>query len=101
MRLTATGSSPASPRPTAPRRRQSPDRRSNPLWRSVAPPATLALLACAYSAGCDPRDRLALINPPFIPIGAPVRWSLVAPSLDLFTENGLAAHPLDQLRSRR
>lgn len=67
----------------------------------VAPPATLALLACAYSAGCDPRDRLALINPPFIPIGAPVRWSLVAPSLDLFTENGLAAHPLDQLRSRR
>jgi len=67
----------------------------------VAPPATLALLACASSAGCDPRDRLALINPPFIPIGAPVRWSLVAPSLDLFTENGLAAHPLDQLRSRR
>jgi hypothetical protein len=66
----------------------------------VAPPATLAPLACAFSAGCDPRDRLALINPPFIPIGAPVRWSLVAPSLDLFTENGLAAHPLDQLRSR-
>ena len=67
----------------------------------VAPPATLALLACASSAGCDPRDRLALINPPFIPIGAPVRWSLVARSLDLFTENGLAAHPFDQLRSRR
>jgi len=67
----------------------------------VAPPATLALLACAFSTGCDPRDRLALINPPFIPVGAPVRWSLVAPSLDLFTENGLAAHPLDQLRSRR
>jgi len=67
----------------------------------VAPPATLALLACAFSAGCDPRDRLALINPPFIPVGAPVRWSLVAPSLDLFTENALAAHPLDQLRSRR
>jgi len=67
----------------------------------VAPPATLALLACASSAGCDPRDRLALINPPFIPIGTPVRWSLVAPSLNLFTENGLAAHPLDQLRSHR
>jgi len=66
----------------------------------VAPSATLALLACASSAGCDPHDRLALINPPFIPIGAPVRWSLVVPSLDLFTENGLAAHPLDQLRSR-
>lgn len=67
----------------------------------VAPPATLAPLACALSAGCNPRDRLALINPPFIPVGAPVRWSLVAPSLDLFTENGLAAHPLDQLRSHR
>jgi len=66
----------------------------------VAPPATLTLLACASSAGCDPRDRLALINPPFIPVSAPVRWSLVARSLDLFTENGLAAHPLDQLRSR-
>ena len=67
----------------------------------VAPPGTLAILACALSAGCDPADRLALINPPFIPVAAPVRWSLVAPGLDLFTENGLAAHPLDQLRSRR
>ena len=66
----------------------------------VAPPATLAVLACALAAGCDPADRLALINPPFIPISAPVRWSLVAPGLDLFTENGLAAHPIDQLRSR-
>jgi peptide/nickel transport system substrate-binding protein len=67
----------------------------------VAPPATLATLACALSAGCDPADRLALINPPFIPVASPVRWSLVAPSLDLFTENGLAAHPLDRLRSVR
>jgi peptide/nickel transport system substrate-binding protein len=67
----------------------------------VAPAGTLATLACALSTGCDPRDRLALINPPFIPLAAPVRWSLVAPSLDLFTENALAAHPLDQLRSRR
>jgi len=65
----------------------------------VAPPGTLAVLACALGAGCDPADRMALINPPFIPVAAPVRWSLVAPSLDLFTENGLAAHPLDQLRS--
>jgi peptide/nickel transport system substrate-binding protein len=71
------------------------------LVDSVASPATLAILACAVSAGCDPRDRLALINPPFIPIAAPVRWSLVAPSLDQFTENGLAMHPLDQLRSGR
>jgi peptide/nickel transport system substrate-binding protein len=66
----------------------------------VAPAGTLAVLACALSAGCDPSDRLALINPPFIPLAAPVRWSLVAPGMDLFTENALAAHPLDQLRSR-
>ncbi len=67
----------------------------------VAPAGTLATLACALGAGCDPHDRVALINPPFIPIMTPVRWSLVAPELDLFTENALAAHPLDQLRSRR
>jgi peptide/nickel transport system substrate-binding protein len=65
----------------------------------VAPAGTLATLACALSAGCDPRDRLQLINPPFIPVSTPVRWSLVAPGLDLFTDNTLAAHPLDQLRS--
>ncbi|WP_116092192.1 ABC transporter substrate-binding protein [Sphingomonas crusticola] len=67
----------------------------------VAPPGTLATLACALSAGCDPHDRLALINPPYIPIATPIRWSLVAPSLDLFTANSLAVHPLDQLRGRR
>ena len=71
------------------------------LLDRVAPPGTLSMLACVFSAGCDPRDRLALINPPFIPVATPVRWSLVAPGLDLFTENALAAHPLDQLRSRR
>ncbi|WP_420139244.1 ABC transporter substrate-binding protein [Sphingomonas sp.] len=67
----------------------------------VAPAGTLATLACAVSAGCNPRDRLALINPPFIPIATPIRWSLVAPSLDAFTANALAAHPIDQLRTRR
>lgn len=67
----------------------------------VAAPGTLAVLACALSAGCDPGDRMALINPPFIPVTAPVRWSLVAHGLNLFTENGLSAHPLDQLRTRR
>lgn len=71
------------------------------LIDQVAPAGTLAMLACAVSAGCDPHNRLDLINPPFIPLAAPVRWSLVAPSLDLFTENSLAAHPLDALRSRR
>jgi len=65
----------------------------------VAPAGTLATLACALSTGCDPRDRLQLINPPFIPVATPIRWSLVAPGLDLVTDNALAAHPLDQLRS--
>lgn len=67
----------------------------------VAPPATLATTACALSAGCDRADRLALIDPPFIPLASPVRWSLVAPSLDLFTGNALGVHPLDQLRTHR
>ena len=65
----------------------------------VAPPGALAPLACAISAGCDPRDRLALIAPPFIPLSAPVRWSLVARGLDGFVENAQAAHPLDQLHT--
>lgn len=65
----------------------------------VTPPGSRAALACVVSAGCDPADRLALINPPYIPIASPVRWSLVAPSLTLFEENGLAAHPLDRLRA--
>lgn len=70
------------------------------LADAVTPPGTRHALACALSAGCDPKNRLALIDPPYIPIAAPVRWSLVAKSLDHFTENDLAAHPLDRLRSR-
>ncbi len=65
----------------------------------VTPPGSRAAFACALSAGCDPRDRLALIDPPYIPIAAPVRWSLVAKRIDLFDPNGLAAHPLDRLRT--
>jgi oligopeptide transport system substrate-binding protein len=64
----------------------------------VTPPGSRAALACAMSAGCDPRDRLALIAPPYIPISAPVRWSLATRRLDQFMENELAAHPLDRLR---
>jgi len=64
----------------------------------VAPPGSLSTLACAVSKGCDPTDRLQIIAPPFIPIAAPVRWSLVARGINGFTENSLAVHPLDQLR---
>jgi peptide/nickel transport system substrate-binding protein len=63
----------------------------------VTPAGSRAALACAMSAGCDPRDRIALIAPPYIPIATPVRWSLVARRLNGFTENDLAAHPLDRL----
>jgi peptide/nickel transport system substrate-binding protein len=69
------------------------------LADEVTPAGTRHALACALSAGCDPRDRLALIDPPYIPIAAPLRWSLVARRLDRFVENDLAAHPLDRLRT--
>jgi peptide/nickel transport system substrate-binding protein len=65
----------------------------------ITPPGTRHALACGLSAGCDPRDRLALIDPPYIPLAAPVRWSLVARRLDRFVENEFAAHPLDRLRT--
>jgi peptide/nickel transport system substrate-binding protein len=45
-------------------------------------------------------DRILAGSTAFIALTAPVRWSLVARGIDHFTENGLAAHPLDQLRSR-
>lgn len=70
------------------------------LVDAVVPPGSRASFACAVSAGCDWRDRLALIAPPYIPIATPVRWSLVGSALDQFEENGLAAHPLDRLASR-
>jgi peptide/nickel transport system substrate-binding protein len=69
------------------------------LADAVTPPGTRHALACALSAGCDPNDRLALIDPPYIPIAAPIRWSLVARGLDRFSENDLAVHPLDRLRT--
>lgn len=56
---------------------------------------TLALRA-GYLAEAD--TRLAEISA-FIPLAAPLRWSLVARRLSAFQENKRAAHPLDQLRS--
>ena len=38
---------------------------------------------------------------PFIALGSPVRWSLVARDLDLWRDSPRAIHPLDQLRSIR
>jgi peptide/nickel transport system substrate-binding protein len=36
----------------------------------------------------------------FIPLATPLRWSLVAPGLDLWQANPRAWHPLNELRSR-
>jgi peptide/nickel transport system substrate-binding protein len=38
---------------------------------------------------------------PFIPLFRPIRWSLVAPTLDGFTPNGRAIHPIDLIRFGR
>lgn len=36
----------------------------------------------------------------YLPIARPLRWSLVAPRLNMFRENARAVHPLDLLRRR-
>ena len=67
----------------------------------IVPPGEIARMACAVSVGCDQADRLALLDPTFIPLMQPIRWSLVARPIINFAENPMAAHPLDQLRRRR
>jgi peptide/nickel transport system substrate-binding protein len=42
-------------------------------------------------------DRILSDAAPFIPLGAPVRWSLVAPRLTGFRSNRFARHPADEL----
>ena len=64
----------------------------------VVPPNSVPLLACAVRAGCDPRDPAAVAAPLFVAITTPVRWSLVAPALEGFRPNALAAHPLGAMR---
>ena len=36
---------------------------------------------------------------PFIPIGMPIRWSLVAPDLNLYRDSPRGLHPLNELRT--
>ena len=67
----------------------------------VLPPGSRAAFACGASAGCDPKDPLALLAPPYIPLASPLRWSLVRSGTRGFVENALAAHPLDQLNTVR
>jgi peptide/nickel transport system substrate-binding protein len=42
-------------------------------------------------------DRILTDTAPFIPLAAPVRWSLVAPRLTGFRPNSFAVHPADEL----
>jgi len=44
-------------------------------------------------------DALMMDDTPFIALGQPVRWSLVAPGLDLYRESPRAIHPLNELRT--
>jgi oligopeptide transport system substrate-binding protein len=52
----------------------------------------------AYIADAD-ADLTARAS--FIPLGVPVRWSLVDPSLTGWKENALGTHPLNELRPPR
>ncbi|MET0269448.1 MAG: ABC transporter substrate-binding protein, partial [Sphingomonas sp.] len=47
----------------------------------------------------DADARLAEITA-FIPVGQPLRWSLVSRRLTAWSDNARGAHPLDQLRAR-
>ena len=44
-------------------------------------------------------DALMVDDTPFIALGQPVRWSLVAPGLDLYRDSPRALHPLNELRT--
>lgn len=85
----------------------------------------LTRLSCASGLVCDAKGDNALVNArnaptlearaafmaeadadltaraSYIPLGVPVRWSLVDPSLTGWKENALGVHPLDQLRAPR
>ena len=53
------------------------------------------------SARIADADAATTARASFIPLGAPLRWSLVDPALTGWKENSLAAHPLAELRPPR
>ncbi len=99
------------------------------LIDAVAPNASsnwfLTQVSCAAGLVCDARGDAALVasraaetlelrsarladadadataRASFIPLGVPVRWSLVDPSLSGWKENALGSHPLNELRPPR
>ncbi|USI73675.1 ABC transporter substrate-binding protein [Sphingomonas morindae] len=69
-------------------------------------PADTLLIAARYAETLDERsvlltqaDALIEATAPFIALGPPIRWSLVAPGLDRFRDSPRGLHPLDELRS--
>ena len=44
-------------------------------------------------------DALIAATTPFVALGGPIRWSLVAPALDRYRDSPRAIHPLDELRT--
>ena len=53
------------------------------------------------SARIADADAATVARASFIPLGTPIRWSLVDPALTGWKENSLAAHPLSELRPPR
>lgn len=76
--------------------------------RSLCSPAADAQLAAARNAG-DPRARTALVGSAattlaaaqvYLPMGMPIRWSLVRPDQPGFAPNPAAFHPLPPMALR-
>jgi oligopeptide transport system substrate-binding protein len=50
------------------------------------------------SAAISRADAAYAVNAGYIPLGKPVRWSLVSPVLTRYRDNGFGAHPFAELR---
>ena len=76
-----------------------PDLRSGRRQALLA--ARLAALPAERSAQFATADRILTELVPFIPLTAPVRWSLVSPRLTGFRPNPFARHPAGELIAER
>ena len=61
--------------------------------------ARVAPTLAARAALLQQADALITQTTAFIAFGPPIRWSLVAPNLDLYRDSPRAVHPLNELRS--